>query len=289
MIRKLNRLFSKRNKGGFTLVEVIISTALLGILIIGVLLFMTPVFSMVESNEGAAKADRAASTMEVYLSKSLRNALYIKVFDGAAAADASSTTGDIYKNADYEAMRTFINTGNNKDNYQINCISIKYVEDTNPRNNSIGSTAKKYMLFNETVDPTQFTVDPAKSALIFDQSFYEDIYPAFEITHMEVEFDASGNVIPETTPPGATPPTVDKTLTPGLIIDINIYKDEAMNSYDRIFSGKSIVQVNNIKSTAINSGGEYKIYDNHTVNVTSFDTYIFYISRKPKVVTPAGP
>lgn len=286
-MKKLGRLLRKRNSGGFTLVEVVISTALLGILIIGVLLFMTPVFGILETNEDAAKADRAVTTIETYVSKTLRGALYIKVFTNTNASAGAYTTAGMITNADYQEMVTFMTTGNNKDNYQLNCLSLKYVADNNPRNSSQGTTAQKYMLYNELVDTTNYVLLPSSAALVFDESFYEDIYPKFEFEHLTVKFDNAGNVLTETEA-AADPTLVDKELTPALVMNIGVYNDESMHDVYKVFTGKSIIEVNNIKSTAVNTGGEYKIFDT-TAHVAGDDIFIFYITRKPKVVTPVSP
>lgn len=287
MIKKLQRLLKKRNSGGFTLVEVVISTALLGILIIGVLLFMTPVFGMLETNEDAAKADRVVSTVETYISKSLRGSLYIKVYTNTNASAGAHVTGGMITDADFQKMVTFMNTGSNKNNYQLNCLSLKYVTDNNPRNNSQNATAKKYMLFNEAVDPTQFILQPSSAKPVFDESFYEDIYPKFSFSHLDVYFDSTGKEL-TADEVAADPSKLDKTLTPALIMDILVYNDESMNDVYRIFTGKSIIEANLIKSTAVNTGGEYKIFDN-TEHAAGDDIFIFYITRKPKVATPVTP
>ena len=285
-MKKLGRLLKKRNSSGFTLVEVVVATALLGILIVGVLLFMTPVFGMLETNEDAAKADRAVSTMETYISKSLRGSLYIKVFTDTNATAGASATGGMIVDTDFQKMVTFMGTGNNKDNYQLNCLSIKYVTDNNPRNSSQGDTAQKYMLFNEAVDQTQYILQPASAQLVFDESFYEDIYPKFSFSHLNVYFDSTGKELTEAEVT-ADPTKLDKTMTPAIIMDILVYNDESMHDVYRIFTGKSIIEANLIKSTAVNTGNEYKIFDNST-HAAGQDIFIFYITRKPKT-TPVTP
>ena len=55
-MKKILRLLKRRNNGGFTLIEVIISCALLAILILAVMGMVTPVMSVVMSNEKNANA-----------------------------------------------------------------------------------------------------------------------------------------------------------------------------------------------------------------------------------------
>ena len=283
MKNKLSRLLRKRNKSGFTLVEVVISTALLGILIIGVLLFMTPVFGMLDSNEAAAKSDRAMSTMETYITKTLRRASYVKIFTNADDADITSVTGDIFIDTDYDKMVKFMQKPGNQDLYTLNCLSIRYEVDNNPRNNSQGSTAHKYMLYNETINTTHYTLDGTKSQLVFDESFYEDIYPEFAFSVLKVNFDASGNVIPDVLPPGGTPIPVSTTRTPGLEMEMSVYSDESMNHVYKVFGGKSYIECTNIKSPEANPdpNNGNKIYDIATL-ASGKDIYIFYITKNLK-------
>ncbi len=288
MMKKLSKLLKKHNSGGFTLVEVVIATALLGILIIGVLLFMTPVFGMLDTNENAAKADRAMSTVETYVSKSLRRSIYVKVFTGGDDTDITSTSGAIFTDADYTKMVEFMNKPGNKDRYTLNCLSIRYEVDNNPRNRSENNNARKYMLHNETINTTHYLLETSETELVFDESFYEDIYPSFDLSVVSVDFDSSGNVIPETVAPGATPVTPAVTRTPGIIMDMSVFSDETMHEVYRIFTGKSIIECNNIKSAEANPKGDYKIFD-ITELTTGKNIYIFYITRNLNPVTASPP
>ncbi len=303
MMKHLKRLSKWRNSSGFTMVEVIVSTALLGVLIVGILLFMTPVFGMIDNNEVNQKADRTATTMELYLSKSLRSSLFIKVYTGAKSDDVTKGDGAICKDTQFEAMKKFV--VDNSANYELRCISIKYVEDTNPRNNSTGNNPYKYMLFNEKVDTSHYTVDASKSDRIFDECFYEDIYPKFSFRRNPVCFDKDGNVIPETydSDGNVTPKHEDvdgnkvnpwphddttnytTTLYPVIEMDIDIYGDEGMDISSRAFSGRSYIEVNNVKSLQLNSKGTYVIYEPEAITdgSTDKDIYIFYVARKTGV------
>ena len=303
MMKYLKRLSKWRNSSGFTLVEVIVSTALLGVLIVGILLFMTPVFGMIDNNEVNQKADRTATTMELYLSKSLRSALFVKVYTGAKFGDINDASGAIYTDEAFITMKDFASA--NSANYELRCISIKYVEDTNPSNSSIGDSPYKYMLFNEKIDTAYYMLDGAKTELIFDECFYEDIYPKFEFRRNPVCFDKDGNVITESydADGNVTPKHEDSagnkadpwphddstnyatTLYPVLEMDIDIYGDESMHETSRALSGKSFIEINNVKSLQLNSKGTYKIFEPEAITdgTTYKDTYIFYVARKTGV------
>ncbi len=282
-MKYLKRLSKWRNSSGFTLVEVVVSTALLGVLIVGILLFMTPVFGMVDNNEVNQKSERSATTMELYLSKSLRSSLFVKVFTGAKLDDINDASGAIYTDEQFKAMKQF--AADNSANYELRCISIKYVEDTNPRNNSTSNNPYKYMMYNEKVDTAFYMLDDTKTELVFDNCFYEDIYPKFEFSRNPVCFDADGNVIPDPDPDDITNGTVKTILYPVLEMDIDIYGDENMDISSRSFFGKSYIEVNNIKSLQLNSKGTYMIYEPEAITdgSTYKDTYIFYVARKTGV------
>lgn len=288
-MKRLKRLSRWRNSSGFTLVEVIVSTALLGVLIIGILLFMTPVFSLAGSSETNTKANRFATTMELYVSKSLRSSVYIKVYTGAEIGDITSTSGAIYTDADFQSMKDFVIA--NSENYELRCMSIRYVEDTNPRNSSVGDTAYKYMLYNDKIDTAKYFIDKNKSELVFDECFYEDIYPKFSFAVKPVYFDENGAVIDATAPDiefdtEGKPKTAKLTLYPAVEMNIDIYEEEGMGDYSRVFKGLSYIEANNIKSLQLNSKGTYKIYQPMEVTdgTTNKDTYIFYVARKAGVL-----
>ncbi len=302
-MKYLKRLSKWRNSSGFTLVEVIVSTALLGILIVGILLFMTPVFGMINNNEVDQKADRTATTMELYLSKSLRSSLFVKVYTGAKLDDINDASGAIYTDEAFKTMKDF--AAANNANYELRCLSIKYVEDTNPRNNSTGNNPHKYMLFNEKIDTSYYMLDDSKTELVFDECFYEDIYPKFAFRRNPVCFDQDGKVIAETydengnvTPkhedaagnkadpwPHDATTNYATTLYPVLEMDIDIYGDEGMDISSRALSGKSFIEINNVKSLQLNGKGTYKIFEPEEITdgTTYKDIYIFYVARKTGV------
>ncbi|MBE6889032.1 MAG: prepilin-type N-terminal cleavage/methylation domain-containing protein [Ruminococcaceae bacterium] len=288
MKKYLARLLKKRNSAGFTLVEVIVSTALLGVLMVGVVLFMAPVFSMVDTNETAQRADRTATTLEHYISKSLRNTVYVKVYTGVVADDIEKPDGAIREDEDFLEIVEYMK--NHSDNYQLNCLSIKYVEDTNPRNSSEGNHPHKFMLYNESFDNNYQIIS---SEPVFEECFYEDIYPKFTFDReaMKIEIDADGNIIDPTPTPDSTTeadpdetaeaePEAKTTLYSGVKLDIDIYDDESLMAYAHIFKGTSYIEINNIKSMELNSEGKYKVYPTLEIDPDEKDMYIFYVSRK---------
>ncbi len=310
---RFSRLLGKRNSAGFTLAEVIISTALLGILVIGILLFMTPVFSMTQVSEMNKKADRAATTIEYYLSRSLCNATYIKVFTNAEATDFNSSSGAIRVNTDMKD--TILPLFSDPDssfavNYDLRCIRVKYAEDGNIRNSGGDSNGdgklSKYMLYNDNINLNTLTI--SASSPVFDPGFYEDMYPSLTFQPIKSWFDTNNKLIEgadykvwdlnDTTkyledaagqkymdnsvsPP--VPVSVKTEMTPGIEIGIEVYGDEDLNPMSRAFEGVSYIETINTKGLSYNPSGAYKVFD--TTNVgTGKDTFIFYVVRKPGIV-----
>lgn len=302
---KLKRLFNKRNAGGYTLVEVIVASALLGVLIIGVLGFVTPVFSILQSSDEVKKAERTVATIEHYISKNLRKSLYVKVYDNATIDDLNGWVQEDDEDL-ADTMLGFFSGDERKKDYTLRCLAIEYMTDNNIRNSSTGATAQKYMLYNYAYDwSTGQFVDPVN---VFEECFYEDIYPKFSFAPRAVWVNPDTNAVveapstaeaPETEEPAATaesadagtgePPVAPATpvlITPAMVMDVNIYNSEAIdNDMNLIFKGKSFIEVNNVKSTVINdkSTVDYKIFDSFDLATDATNDgkniYIIYITR----------
>lgn len=127
-MKKILRLLKRRNNGGFTLVEVIISCALLGILILAVMGMITPVMSVVMSNEKNANALMIAEAVEAHIDRNIKNSVYCAVFTnagannsalGALSTDLTESTGLLQQNEALKEMLSFISSDNNKDIYEM--------------------------------------------------------------------------------------------------------------------------------------------------------------------------
>ena len=278
---KFRRLFNKRNAGGYTLVEVIIATALLGILIVGIMGFVTPVFSILQSSDEVKKAERSVTTIEHYLAKDLRKSIFIKVFTNASADDVKDDP--VKTNADFKEMLTFLGTPEMRKNYTLRCISIKLETDNNIRNKTPdGKPAQKYILNNETYNWTTGTLDPTKTSRIFEDCFYEDIYPKYEFEHKTLQINSDTKQVVDP----ASPPDPSKIIeyTPAVVLNIKLYNNpDITNDMNLLFTGKSVIEVNNIKNTDINGKGKYKIFEPTDLSLDATydgtDIYIFYITR----------
>ena len=77
-MKKLIKLLKRRRKNsGFTLVEMVISCGLLGILVVGITLFISPVLQSAASNEVNVRATLLADTVNNYISRTTRGSYYV--------------------------------------------------------------------------------------------------------------------------------------------------------------------------------------------------------------------
>ncbi len=274
-MKRFKRLLSKRNKAGFTLTEVIISTALLGILILGMTMFMSPLFGIIQDNTADVRANNLGTSLNYYISRSIRNACFVAVFTGAKYDDFTSDTGtDPVKTI--KEMGTYV-TGHA--NYQMKCISIRKVQDY--KNNGIS----KYMLFNEKVDKSGLldsTDNPTGSnpdRLVFEKCYYDGLFPAMEFSRpklKKLKEDGSGDY-EETS-----------DLAPSIQIKVTIRDKDGTDANDVIFIGEGYSELRNIKTSQEDAGLnlKYKIYTPvpTVINASpaptdTTDTFIFYVER----------
>ncbi|MGN1110512.1 MAG: prepilin-type N-terminal cleavage/methylation domain-containing protein [Oscillospiraceae bacterium] len=324
MLRRIKRLLRKRNNAGFTLIEVIIASALLGILMLGVFGFVQPVMASVKAKEQNARAVMLCETIESYIANSTKLAYYVQTFSGVTAADITTATtapapivSEKYTGTEFpdqadaslSEMFSCMNSVLNTTNYEIRCIGMRW--RTDPKTGE-----KKMMLTNEVVDQNTGALDPAKSKLVFETCFYDGLYPVLEYKNYSNQYqvlDDAGVLVDKY-------PAADVKMAPALEITMSIYltpecystsettRKEAMAT----FNGTTFADFRNIASTAtINKAGEYKLRPN--VEVHSYtealtasaaevysdskygdcyypETFIYYLTRKTTdISTPATP
>lgn len=66
-MRSIIRLLKKQNKGGFTLVEVVVSVALLAILMGGMMMFIAPIVRNFNDNQKDQSAQSVAACITIIL------------------------------------------------------------------------------------------------------------------------------------------------------------------------------------------------------------------------------
>lgn len=176
-MKKILKLLRLKNKGGYTLIEVIISCALLGILITAVVGLISPVMSVIGNNEKNANALMIAEAAEAYIDRSIKNSVYTAIFTNASATDI--TADAVNKHAAFVEMKKFLNDGDNKKIYDLHILGIRWLQDPKSHQN-------KYML--QIVNPDYDTSFGLKSTTlsftnVFEPCFYDNLYPeiSFEV------------------------------------------------------------------------------------------------------------
>lgn len=271
MFKRMKRLLRLRNKGGFTLVEVVIACALLGILVLGIMGFITPILSSVRSKEQNARAVMLSEAIDSYIAESIQYAFYVQTITEAASTDTISTGGAEpavlsmkYNGAEFEkqqdkGLADLLNCLNNNlagEVFEIRCIGVRWLEEPG------GNGEKKLMITNEKVDQSNCSLDPDESKLVFEPVFYDDLYPVIRFENYSNQYqlkDEDGN-------PQDQVPEDKVDIAPGLKIVTDVYltpdcynvNDDVRNDAMLTFSGNIRTDFTNIKSNLINSG-VYKI------------------------------
>lgn len=321
-MKKILRLLKRRKNGGFTLVEVIISSLLLGILILAVVGLITPVMQTVTHNEKNANALMIAEACEAHIDRNIKNSVYCAVFTNAQYSDI---TGDkINKHPAMQEMLKFVGDTNNKDIYELKAIGLRWQEDKQKNH-------YKYMLSNMTLktDAGVTKITTVSDQQVFEECFYDNFFPAFTfdiLPYTEYAADADGNLLDEDGNKAADtgkPPKVVSTRNVAIRTIIDVYSNTGMTALAA--QGKGYAEFINIRTPAINRDGIYKLYSTNgkkdsdgnviggleakTDDEKKFytelrtddeftaefgdtahgETYIFYVTRKLKYYEPPRP
>lgn len=280
MINKIKRRLLRRKSGGFTLAEVIISCALLGILMIGIISFMSPILEMVGDTNASTRASNASESIEYYISRSIRNAAYISVLTDTSFDDVQSSASEILT-----GLRGIANQPEYKD-YTMKCISIRYAMDER-------SLTNKYFICTETVESTgllKANNPPSRDSMVFDPCYFDGIYPKITLTQVQQEQD-------------------DGTFKdmPAVKIDVEVYDDALMRksappANDLIFSGTGYTVLRTIELAQKSNDLKFNIVESFPIadtlghlpksinpgDNTMKETYIFYLERS-LATTPTTP
>lgn len=235
-MRKLNlkRLLKKRNNGGFTLIEVVISCALLGILVVGICTFATPVMNAVSRGKASARATLLTEMLDTYIAGILKNARQVEVMqnttlEAAATGLKDSTDADKGLNT----IITFMSDPNNAADYEVRCLGISWVNDSRT------DAKRKLMLTTNTLDTAANGYKVKGVSKVFDDVIYNGLYPIINIETFGVVGSASSTSADtsdtsdtsEATPapgaiPGADPALPVGANANGYRISIVVYSDQ---------------------------------------------------------------
>lgn len=288
MLKRMKRLLRLRNKSGFTMVEVIIACALLGILIVGIMGFITPVLTSVRTKEQNARAFMLSEAIDKYIANAIQYAVYVQPITGAIAADTeaegdelptvlglkyptteydnSELNGATYSEKGLNDLLTCFNTDLAGEVFEIKCIGIRWLDVP-------GENTKKLMLTNEKVNQKTCALDTDAAQVVFDAAFYDDLYPIVEFTNYTNQYQLKnddGELVNQ---------VEDKyvDIAPAIKIDTKVYltpdcysavKNTRENTWVNM-TGSTNVKFYNIGSNLRNTG----VYKNrpaicaHTTNV----------------------
>lgn len=281
----LKRLLKKRNNGGFTLIEVVISCALLGILIVGVVSFVSPIFSMISTNQKSARATLLAETLDSYIAGNLKTAKKVEVFTNTTGSHAK--TAGMVGTDGLKRISDFMHENSNFEKYEVRCIGVSWSVDAA----SAVTGRKKLLLTNCKVDNNfsdgyNNTLKILGETKVFDDSLYDGLYPIISVEPFSAQ-DSSG--------------TETGTNASGYKISAKIYSnqtcysvisDAARQKGSLAFEGVTYVQFVNMyepasgitelnsTQTAIDSG---KASNQYTENGGTYyypDTFIYYVVLK---------
>ncbi len=270
-MKRLKRLFSKKNKAGFTLTEVIISTALLGILILGMTMFLSPIFGIMQDNTADVRANNLGTSINYYITRSIRNACFVAVYTNTNYSKFTSDDGsDAIENI--KEMVTYVNANKT---YRMKCISIRRIQDYK-------GSDYKYMLFNEKVEgsgmlSTDNSTGTNDDRLVFEKCYYDRLFPIVEFSQpYKLKLQDDGSYVESTA-----------ELAPSIQVKVTIRDKDGTNRNDVIFVGEGYAEIRNVKmsqeDTGLNLG--YKIYNpvptplNADMSEANTDTFIFYVER----------
>ena len=227
----LKRLLKKKNNGGFTLVEVIISCALLGILVIGLFSFATPVMNMVSSGKKNARATMLAESIDSYIAGMLKNAKLVEVFQYASIEQALLDTPAGLKGAASAApdkglnkIDKFMQESGNADKYEVCCIGIVWMDDTKR------DGQRKLMLTNNKVNKTtdstgSYRLNVIGVSKVFDDVLYDGLYPIIKLENFGMVSTSSSTSTSAPAASSSSGGTPSGTWASGYRILCDIYSD----------------------------------------------------------------
>lgn len=260
---------TKRRNSGFTLVEMVVSVALLAVLMVGIMLFISPVLKTFNDDSRDLVAENITTCVQNYITQSMRDATNVVIFantnEDSVRANCMSTINQL------KAFCENPKTSLNDTPYNMWCLSLRF-----------DSSDGRYYLYREkVVTNSGDTADPFNSAerySVFSKCLYNDLYTRFRF-EKAIDLDKAG----ETDPP---------RLYGTLSTTMSTYSDAAQTN--TVFYGTGLYEFREITREYVRKGSgstfKLKLYDginpdlNNPVDAVdtangsdgSRDMYIFY-------------
>ena len=284
MFKRMKRLLRLRNKSGFTLVEVIVACALLGILIVGVMGFATPVLSSVRTKEQNARAVLLSEAICTYIANTIQYSYFVQTFDCAAAGDtagsapkvASLTYSGEYSDYDGNGLARLKSRYNDlgSEYYEIRCIGVRWMKVP-------GESGKKLILTNERVDPATLALVEGDTEPVFNAVFYDGLYPVINFENYTNDHsitDGHGNQLDfnldDPKMAGGLRITTDIYLSPDCYSKTEKTRTDAMKT----FSGVTYADFPMIRSSIMNAENLNKIQPTISANTDYNAAYNAYMA-----------
>lgn len=263
-MNKYIRLLKKRGSGGFTLVEMIVSVALLAILMAGMMIFISPVIQSFNDNQTDNNAQNTTTCVQEYISRKLRNAYQVAIYENT---NYSAIIGNSAYKSQIESMNEFCASINgpsavNK-TYVLRCMSLRY--DT---------ADQRYYLWDESVNMnSKGALDQSKSQKVFADMLYDDLYITYDFS-----MPKNGDY--------AADPSKGEFRKDALQMDFKTYRDSGYSSL--IFQGQGITEMRQIKGMLADGGNAtnyfVKVEPETPLDFASMvdgerDIYIYYVTR----------
>ena len=299
MFKYIKRLLGKRNNTGFTLVEVVVSVALLGVMILGVLGFMAPVLASVAEKKENARAVMLMEAIDSYITNSVRYAKYMKIYTNVKIG-TDPTAGD----SDFSEMTSKVDAL-----HELRCFSFNW-KATGVQNEY------KLVLRQNKVNQSTFKIETLPSGEpnsidVMGDCAYEGLNIVPKISLIDNNYDVPDPLDPSNTVPKY--PVGDPELRYiGFQNITQVYRDKRCYSTSEeyrstgtlAYVGQSYTTCTTIASTFSNkktgsAGYVYKIYETSegTYDLTGVDssniweddngdeyyypeTYVYYVVRK---------
>lgn len=278
---KMKKIISSLRRSanrGFTLVEMVVSIALLAILLGGMMLVIAPIVNSFNDTKTDLTAENVSTCVNEYISRSVRYASKAVVFTDTNYDEI--TANDTYKNL-IKTLNEDAKKGGVNANYELKCISLKHQADG------------KWYLYEEIVDKNNggaiTSSRPIFSNVLYDGLYITaDIEKPLKLVEEVPEGTGDAGTAEATTEDTAEAddPDEDERMNDTLAMTIRTYSDEGRKNL--VFAGTGYIELRQI-DFMLSHGGSKKDYFLEWYDVTptdpgvtdgSDDIYIYYVVRR---------
>lgn len=265
---------------GFTLVEMVVSIALLAILLGGMMLVIAPIVNSFNDTKTDLTAENVSTCVNEYITRSVRYASKAVVFTDTNYDEitANDTYKDLIKSLNDDAKKGGVNA-----NYELKCLSLKHQDDG------------KWYLYEEIVDKNNGGAITS-SRPIFSNVLYDGLYITADIVQPiklaeeapAVTGDAgtAEATTEDTAESDESDETEEERMEDTLAMTIRTYSDEGRKNL--VFEGTGYIELRQI-DFMLSHKGSNKDYFLEWYDVTptdpgvtdgSDDIYIYYVVRR---------